>query len=501
MANLNSTISKYLREEIGPGIRDSLPALDGLWSKMHTTYMGVTSDGIGRDYKVIHPFYEGLSGAVQWVAAGGEDVYATQMTHGVIPGTPRVFPGLDQSVMPGAFNKTITLTELLANVFIPDEYLRGDKLSASIASSVETIFKGHYKLAALAEIIPFFSNDGTKQYLCAVANSPTLTAATTSIVVRKGSVQTAYTGTHVDVYDSTMATKRNSVDLVIDGVRYIPLSGDTAGYGALTLRTVDGSLFSTSAAGIVAGDLIVLRSNVSSAAGLGPKSPKSWLLSAPDSDATGLAANTTFGIDVRAYQQMQSVVATSLNQALDGVLVTKLCSRFMRAYGMENMPDTFITSQGVKNAIVEVTPSLGSLMVFRNQNERYVPKEGYRMDSSPFEFNGMPINLMVSGYFPSDTDFTAQATSYGGSAWGLKLRDKNLMRYVPPPISGSGTDPKLGREAEFKFGNGYGPNGLFWPVTSADRPTFWSQAPWTKRVAICPKVLQGIRAEGLAESL
>lgn len=491
MANLNSTISKYLREEIGPGIRESLPALDNLWSKLHTTYMGVTSDGIGRDYKVIHPFYEGLSGAVQWVAAGGEDVYATQMTHGVIPGTPRVFPGLDQSVMPGAFNKTITLTELLANVFIPDEYLRGDKLSASIASSVETIFKGHYKLAALAEIIPFFSNDGTKQHMYKIANSPTLTGATISTIVRDGSVQTAYTGTHVDIYDSTLATKRNSVDLVIDGVRYIPASTDTSGYGSVTLRTVDGSTFAVSAAGVVAGDLVVLRSNVSSAAGLGPKSPKSWLLT------TG----TAFGINVATYEQMQSVVASSLNQALDGVLLTKICSRYFRAYGMDNLPDTILTSQGVKNAMVEVTPSLGSLQVFRNQNDRYTPKEGYRMDSSPFEFNGMPINLMVSAYFPSDTDFTAQGTSYGGSAWGLKLRDKNLMRYVPPPISGSGTDPKLGREAEFKFGNGYGPNGLFWPVTSADRPTFWSQAPWTKRVAICPKVLQGIRLENLAESL
>lgn len=494
MPSLIDAVSKILLEEIAVGTTDSLPKLDPFWNDVHTTWMGVTRSGIGRGWKVLHTFREGLSGAVRWVPAGGEDLHDNSALRLPVPGNPREFPSLDESVLPGYFQRVITLSELVANVFIPDEYLRADELTAAIASSVMEIIESHNKLANLAEIIPFMSSEVASGvpipgYVATVTNNPTPSGSSCgTVIVTGGAIGLFHAGMSLDVWNSSYTTKRNLVELIVESTRYIPSSSDVGGYGQVVLKTKDGS----AAPDLAAGDRIVLRDSVqSSSVAYGPASPEYWLAN------TG----TVFGINLDVYTQMQSVVATGLNQALDSTLMDRLFSRFVKAYGIENCPDTCITSQGVKLAFVHTSPAIGSVQVFRNVNDRYIPHEGFDFDDMPYVFNGKPIRFRISQYFPSSTDFTSQSTSFGGRAWFMKTKDRNIVRYVPPRQPGTKTGLGLDSEAEFRFPYG-GPNGVFWPVSSsAGRLTPWSQAPWTKRVAYAPKVLQGIKVTGLAEML
>lgn len=494
MATLVAELSQIVEEDLTRGVPSSLPALDSLWNGLFTTAMGVTSDGIGRDFQVIHTFRTGVSGAIKWVAIAGpaSDTGFTQVNTTDANDT---FPGLDEHAGPGHVQKKVTLAKAMGNVLIPDDWERLGKLTAAIADGAAEVIRGAAENAAMAEINAWYSQESTG-YLAKIASETTASNVATedrmTIIITAGSVRNFYPGMVIDVYNPTGPAKRTYSDnLVVDGVRYVPdTTNDTSGYGEIILQSrggAGGSDLSTATSGIDAGDLLVRKDSVS----LGPLGPETWLVS------TG----TVFNINVATHQQFQSVL-----DAPGGVLtetrLNRIWGRFFQAYGMQNMPDTVITSMGVTNAHVENSDGLGR---FDRTNKPFVVADGFNMGAIPFQFNGMNMAWHVTAFMPSDSDVTA-ASPVGGRLWGLKLRDQNIKRYVPPMIDDSRTGvAPFPSEIEFARPLG-GRMGIFKPYHSrvsgtAGATTVYKEAPFYRHVAFLPRFLPGIKMTSLLENL
>lgn len=480
---LSGGISATIEEKLSQGVRQSLPRLDPTWKLMSDTYMGVEADGqnVGRDWKVIHTFSESLSGAFKWVDIAGGPIGDTANTslpaHSIVPGTPRTYPGLDDATLPGYFRKTLTLNQGMGNLFVPQQYLRADKLTATVVQLTNDIIRGAAQKVAIADIAAFYSTG--EQSLLGTIGKVTLSGSRATCDVQ-GAVNQFYNGQIVDIWNAALSAQRSSsVKVVVDGVRYVPDDGDV-GYGEITLTTVDGSTFDTNT---VATDVLLVQESK----GFGPRGPFYWLQN------TG----TVFGVDLSTYQQFQSVVKGSVG-SLDETKLNQYLSRLWKAYGATNFPDTILTSMGVYLALMDSSQGHASRFV-RYLGERDDVKMGF---DSPGEtthlFNGLKMKLIISPFMPSDSQMSASAQN-GGRLWAFKARDKNIKRYLPPPID-SRRHGQFGSEVEFTHGGG-GPDGIFSHYHENSRKTEWAEAPFNRFVEYCPQYMPGLNLSGIEELL
>jgi len=497
-------MSSVIEVDLTRGVPDSLPALDSLWKKFYTTWMGVIRDGIGASWKKIWTFSENNSGVFKWVtplgpAATAADTSVTNdgYAHSSQPGL-RSYPSMDDSVWPAWLQKEVQLAMGVGNLFLPHEYRRATKLDACIVDAVELIIKGTAKNVALAEIGAFYAHDSSRS-LAIVANTPTLSGNSCTFPVKGGSIRQLQNGMHVDIYDYTdsFATKLNgTARVVVDGVRYVvDTTNDTGGYGMVTLRhNQSGSDWSAVFGTAVAtNDIIVLADSWDSTntRSYGPVGPESWLL------ASGA---TPFGINVTTYQQFVSVV-NDVDGSLTETLLNRMWGRYFKAYGLADIPDTIVTSTGVTTNYVENRSlSAPGFVVNRDQGDRFMLGEGYEIGSAPFAFHGQRVGWYDTPFMPSLSDAT-DSTVNGGRLWGLKTRDKNLNRLVPPPIGSSKTLEGFGREIEFTYPIG-GPMGICKPYHDTNgRSTNIMEAPFEVMKAIVPKTIPGIKMTSLSETL
>lgn len=479
--DLTNAISEIIEEDLSPGVRESTPKLDSLYPNLASTFMGVSRDHIGRDWKVIHTLIEGLSGAFKWADPGGTQPsqWGTS-SHIINPGAAEEFPGLDETTNPGFVQKVITLVKGMGNMFVPHEFLRADKLDASIHKAVSAIIRGTAQNVMLSEIHAFYATDSFKSV--GTVGAVTTAADVATIEVRVGAVRGFYSGLHIDIYNSAGTTQRNTgVMLVVDGVRYIPEASDT-GYGHILVRRKD--LGTIADLNIAATDLIIRKDSLSK----GPLGPEQWLIN------TGTIFDN---IDVSIYEQFKSIIDTSISAVLTEKLLNQFWGRFFKAYGMEHMPDCIVTSMGVTNAHAESRGGLGRIQR-AGATDNIV--DGFEMGEEPFVFNGRNVMWKVSAFMPSTSNFDS-APFQGGRLWGLKLRDQNIVRYLPPPVPGSKTDSLFGSEVEFVYPIG-GPMGIFKPFHStAGKATNYQEAPFYHWVAVAPEFIPGILLGGLTETL
>lgn len=476
MATLMQGASLTIEERLSGGIRESLPRLDPVYKYIADTWFGVAStNDVGRSWQVNHTFNESLHGVFKWVTAGGSNVNNTTLTHSLIPTDVQEYPGLEDTTLPGYLRKTITLVAGMGNLFLPQTYARADQLSAEVGSLVTDLLRGAATLTALADIACFYSV-GVPSQIGVAGNS---TSGTSVNVVVLGAVNQFYNGQHVDIYTTTTKINTN-YQVVVDGVRYIPATTDTTGYGVVTLKSKDGASTVT----VTAGDLIVIQDSFN----VGPHGPFHWLIN------TGSA----YGINVGTYQQFQSVVQTSVGD-LDETKLARYFQRLWKAYGTMNFPDTVLTSMGVTIALLDSSYGLTDRFV-RNLGERNQLVMGFQSaGESAYMFNGIPIRWIESPYMPSDSQFAG--TANGGRLWALKMRDKNIKRYLPPPLPGAKKNAMFGREAEFPFGTG-GPSGMFSPYhSSAGRKTNWMEAPFNRWSEYAPDYMPGLNLSGINEIL
>lgn len=488
-----NAISEIIEEDLSGSVPSSTPGLDSYYRKLTTSAMGVTSEGIGRDFKIIHPFKQGVAGTVKWVSAVGGPAPVANLV-GVIgrnAGDVTAYPGLNENVAPGHVNQTITLGRAHGNIFLPIEYMKADLLDATMTSSIAEIIEGAAENVILSELHQFYRLTlSDAKGIATIGTTPAFANANSTddeitFVVASGSIRNFYPGMLIDFHDPSGGARRNSNPIMVDTVRYLPdTTNDTGGWGqvvAVSIAATPEDL--TGSASIVSGDVIARIDSE----GNGPLGPEDWLIT------TG----TVFGINVATHPQFQSI-----SQAVSGVLteptLNKYFGRFFHAYGMKNLPDSIVTSIGVTNAHVEQNDGLSR---FARNGQGLVVQDGFEMGEVPFRFQGRNVTWDVSAYMPSSSSMTA-ATQTGGRLWAMKTRDRNLMRYVPPKRGQTGADGgPLPNEVEFVLPVG-GPFGIFKPRHNTDGDTVnFLEAPFDRWLAIAPKFLPGIKLTSLTESI
>jgi hypothetical protein len=490
-----NAISEIIEEDLSGAVPSTVPKLDSYYQKLKTTAMGVTSEGIGRDFKVIHPMKQGVAGTVKWVSGVGGAASVPLLNQIVARASDDVlsYPGLAENIVPGHLQMTVTLARAQGNILLPIEYMKADKLSATMVSAVKEIITGAAENIALSEIHQFYRiTSSDAQGIATVEGTPTFSQLNGAgadedklvFVVGSGSIRNFYPGMLIDFHDPTGGAKRTYTNpIVVDGVRYLPdTTNDTGGWGQVTAVSTTAEDLDDAVTGIADGDVITRLGSE----GNGPLGPEDWM------KTTG----TIFGLNVATYQQFQSIV-----QAVSGVLtepvLNRYFGRFFHAYGMQNMPDSIVTSIGVTNAHVEQNDGLAR---FSRQGVPLVFADGYEAAEVPYRFNGRNVSWDVSAYMPSSSDMTA-ATQTGGRLWAMKTRDQNLMRYVPPLREGAAGQEPITREVEFVMPLG-GPLGIFKPRHNSSGDTVnFLEAPFDRWVALAPKFLPGIVMTGLTESI
>lgn len=495
MATLIDGLAEVLEVDFSDGVQDSLPDLDSLYRDISTDSMRVRRDGIGQSWQVIHTFREGISGAFKWQSVGGGTLM-TGLSHvDYLGDNPTTFPGLDEQVTPGHFQKTISLAKGVGNLFLSTEFLHSTELTAAITDVVAEVIRGAAENCALAEIQCFYAMAASQPIAVVEDASGNFssnrgTNDRLSMAVANQSVRQCIPGTFVDIYDTAGTTQRNTGPVVIEAVRFVPDdSNDTGGYGRIELQSLStGTAEDLSAAGVIDTDILVRKDSIASGTGLGPLGPEQWLTA---------TSTDIFGINVTVFQQMQSVLK-DVGGVLTNQVLNRYYGRYFKAYGMNNCPESMVTSMGVTNAHVENSDGLRR---FESHGRPFVIAEGFEYGAVPYVFNGMNMKWHVSAFMPSTSDVTA-ATHTGGRLWGLKLRDQNLMRYVPPRIPQSRTMEPFHSEVEFLYPLG-GPNGAFKPYHSPTtaRATNFQEAPFYRHIAIVPRHMPGIKLTGLTESL
>jgi len=280
-------------------------------------------------------------------------------------------------------------------------------------------------------------------------------------------------GMMVDLYDSTGATKRNvGFTLVVDNVD--PLANK------VEIRRIDGGTFQTSTTlggGVTyagAGgdnDIVVIKDSVNQT----PKGLESWI-------ADGTTVTSFFGIDVRNFGQFKSYVPASIGTALTENVLNKHFAKFYESFpGMKL--DTAITTMGVLNGFIDNLDSglqaASDAASGRNRYDRngmpLTVEAGW--ESIKYRFASRPIEIYSSTY-------CAFGTMYVG-----RLKNKGLMRYVPPALPGAKADSRFGTEVEFiaPIGGTGGLQGIFKHAhSSSGATTDFVEAPFVRQWNIMP---------------
>lgn len=492
-SNVLDQISAIIEEDLSGAVPLAAPPLDSFYKELKTTAMGVTSEGFGRDFKIIHPFRLGVGGTIKWVSSplGSAGVQGLNQPVARTAAQVDSYPGLAENVAPGHVSSTITLARAKGNIFAPVEYAKADLLSASLRSSLAELIRSSAENIALADIHQFYRITSSDAQGIATVGTDAPTEANENatldrltFVVASGSIRNFYPGMLIDFHAvSGGAVRTYSAPIIVDKVRYLPdTTNDTGGWGQISVVSTGGDNLGTSTSGIVPGDMITRLDSE----GNGPLGPEDWLKT----------SGTVFGIALGTYQQFQSIVQ-AVSGVLTGPVLNKFTGRFLQAYGMQNLPDSVITSIGVTNAHVEQSEGLS---IIDRTNAPYMISEGFDFGDVPFRFLGRKFKWHTSGFMPSSSSITA-ATQTGGRLWMLKTRDRNLMRYVPPARSGAGGSDPIPNEIEFMMPSG-GPMGIFKARHdgSGDTVNVW-EAPFDKWIAIAPRFMPGIVLTGLTESI
>jgi len=497
-----AALGDIIEEDLGDSVFDSLPKLDGAAMDIFTTSEGV-SKGIGRDFKKIMVFETGVTGATKWVNPLGTGIHDFEgaandgqsiMTNQTTPYLE--WPGAEQSPLPGFFRREVSLARMLDTISVPIEYFTAGELDATITDIFALIQKRAAQNIALAKLNCFYSTSihqdiGTVGAVTFQNHNGTEDQAT--IILSSGSPRNYYAGMFIEVFAPisgvTLGAKRHTSRLIVKSVRYIPLSSD-AGYGSIVVQSVPNEdLNQTLPAAITSGD-VILREETSTAAGTAGRGfigPDMWLAN----------SGIVFGADVDRFQQLQSVVEALGGAVLSEQIFSKFAGRYRKAYGMENMPETILSSVGAQNAYVENSDGLGR---FDRTGQTFVIAGGYETGSTPFLFAGQPMKWTVSDMMPSLSAMNA-ASQVGGRVWFLKMRDGNIQRLQPPKTRGSGSNGPFGMEVEFPFGNRHS-HGIFQPTkASSGRQANYVEANAQIHTSIMPKWLPGIKLTGVAETL
>lgn len=463
-------LDKVIKEELSPGIRESLPDIDDVFKEIVTTSMGVERDGLGRDWKFIHTFETGLSGAYAVRSAAGSSIVSSLDNVNMFD-APQGFPTYTEATATSFLQKTITLKEGFGNIAIPHQYLRADQLTASIGSAVKAILRGTAKKVAHLHAVNFYADDVTNVSIGDVGDiSATGTNnGTTAVTVdfsgtdASGKVNRFFPGLLVDIYDSTGTTHRNSAFLVV--VDQVDPLGNT-----VVFKSVNGS----STISFDDDDFVTFKDSK----GQGFSGLNSWIK----------ASGSVFGINLATYPQFKSLIQAIGGNLTEQVLNANMAN-FHDSYGGKYFLDTIITTAGVTTTLINDLDS--DVNRFARQGKTLSVQGGW--DEVGYSYKGRPCRWLISSYVNG-------RTAAGGDLYAIKTAEQNIQRFVPPALPGSASEGMFDGSVEFVAPLG-GFSGIFMQSRLASgAASDGIEAPFVCVQEWCASNVQSMKLTGLTET-
>lgn len=472
MATTIGSIANVLREELAPGIRESLADIDEIFKNIVSTDMGVERDGLGRTWQFIHTFETGLSGGYKIRSAAGPNVVGG-LNNVTMFGTPQGYPSQAEVTSAAYLQKTITLKEGAGSLSLPHQYLRADQLNAAIGSAVRAELRGTAKKIAHTHAIHFYLDDVTNFAIADVGDiSATGTNnGTTAVTVDFGGtnavspIRRFYPGMLVDVWNSA-GTVQNNIGFNVVTDELEPLADK------VTFRTVDGTSLLTFADD----DVIVFKDSQ----GTGFSGLNSWIKS----------SGTIFGINTANFPHFRSHIPAAIGAALTEPVLNKHWARFLDAYGSSMKLDTIITTPGVTIGYLDNLSSTGAANEVGRWNRSGEPLEvSAGWGGFNYVYNGQPMRWLISSYVQRKV------------LYGIKLGENNLKRFVPPAIPGTTSESGFDGSVEFIAPLG-GSNGPFLHSRLPSGAVGDNvEAPFAVVQEFAPEYVQSIKLTGITESL
>jgi hypothetical protein len=356
-----------------------------------------------------------------------------------------------------------------------------DKLSATHVKQIAMDIKAIGKLRAQMEAISFFcmkSNGIPVLGQIGVATDVAPTAKKKyTCTITNGRISYFYPGMRISLFaDSSGATTiANEKNIVVTAVNYLTKTITIACGGANSDAAFDASSGTVPTAGqwIVWTGTAAYRPLVSW--GL-----EDWIKSSGYLFQTGASAG---GVTLADHPEMASQVV-AVNGALTDTVLNGYVGGFIDAYG-DAAPDTIVTTWGTTLKYIQAPNASGlDRMMFDRQAAALSVKGGFSTVS--FVFNGRNMEWMTSSLV------------LPGYLYGLKLRDGNIKRYVPPRVGGS--DSRIGAEVEFLAPLG-GHSGIFKIAHNSDGASLeMLEAPFWQYRLIAPVDPRSIKLTGLTEA-
>lgn len=488
-------------EVILQDLRDASVALDPFYLNMFTTSEGVQRTGFGRNFEVHHPLAVGVAAAVRWSTTPLGGTPTQSLTHPVVPVESSLvaYPTLSEMALPGTLDMKIDLARCIGNLIIPVEWTKADVLPAVSGTVLENYFQRAAKNILLAELHSFYkvqASPTTPKGIAVISAVIAEAAGTATWVVSLGAISQFHEGMYVDVIDSAddETNHTGASVVVVDKVERVPQSGDTGGYGRISVVRVSGAddLQDVNPTDVIVrkGEFIPQADAGEAGTPAGPLGPEDWM--------TASAGITLFGLSTTDVPELKSIVI-AVNGPFTNTVGIKAMSRYTRSLGLDNLPDTWVTSPGVTAAAVDNLEGLRRFNLGSGGPLTFA--QGYNVGAVPFTYNGKNMRWFDSPYFPSYSAFS-DANPVGGRAWALKTAEGNLRRYVPATgrFSRPGEAP-IPSEVEFMLSGG--PMGIFTPARSSSTSGIVGayEAPFDRWMARAPMHVPAILLTGLSEVL
>mgnify|MGYP003148681211 CR=1 FL=1 len=300
---LTAAIEDILREEMNPTVIDVLPKADPVFENVISTARGVTSAGIGRGYQVKQVFAASLAGGLKWVDPTGGSTSTIKgtgdntMSHSYILGDQNSFPSVEETSMVGTVVLTLGMAEAFGNFYLPKKYLEADQLDAAITSAVRMNIVGAARLVAHHQAYSFYAPANGSLGVVAGGGISVSNNLVTLTGINSGRARYFKPGMHIDVYDTSLATHRNSsFSLIVDRVDLI---GSTIGTPEIYLICPDSDLPTDH--GIVATDILFPKDTYNSTKRL-PYGLNDWM------KASGELFKSGSGLSLTTHPEFKSLI-------------------------------------------------------------------------------------------------------------------------------------------------------------------------------------------------
>lgn len=490
MATYSSLVAQMERttvEDFGSTIRDATHDIDPWSKKLVESNMGVTRDGLGRGWQKIQVFKTGLGGAASWRSVAGPaptvpnsstDSALGDTLQFAIYGTPQTFPPATEHTVPAYVQKSCTLKEMYGSFTVPLEILRLDQLSTNMANQYAAIVDGAAKRVALREILAYWatSNGGYISLTASGTRSLTPTSAAGTPTTFTAADGLSYydclriqAGETVDIFRNSSGTwtQLNATNQPVFVLHSDPVARQ------LTVLAAGGSDVTIST-----GYVIEFHPRSSSTLDSG-----SVVTSQPTPlESVIVNSGSPYGLSLTNYPYFKSVIAS-----VDGPLTETILNRYvalaMHSKAMADRPDSLVTTPGVKANYI------ASLDYSGRREARRTPiriNDGIA-EGWDYTYDGTNMSVDCSNFCPA------------GTLYGLKMREGNWKKIVPPKIPGHGTESKFGDGVEF-VGSVTHPS-IFVPTraTSTASMTDFVEAPFKRWVEFLPECISGLKITGLHE--